>query len=229
MFCVYKDGAVQQTMQGNGWFETEDGTKQPPTIYKLWSPAELATLDIYRFEDLSKKGYDREYQSAINPVDAAPLDGVVVRTTTPVYKAIEILKRRKKYSATQQRRRVSVSQIYWVDGAVKYVVDVSDKSQDRLVRAAVHGNESGNPSRKWSLVEETGTGGDTWTPTRPTFTMAKFKSMAVAVGDHVDACFEAEVVHHAAIDALTDQQDVADYDVATEFPVTPVHPDNREV
>jgi|TARA_R110002110_G_scaffold95965_1_gene247678 hypothetical protein len=228
MFCIYKNGAVQKTMRGNGWFITEDGTKQPPTIYKLWSADELATLDIYRFEDRSKKGYDRNYQNPTNPVDAAPKDGVVIRTTTPVYKNIAILKVRKKFEATKERKNVSVDMIYWADGSNKYVIDISNNSQDKFVRATVHGNESGISSRKWTLIAETGTDGDTWTSARPTFTLDKFKAIGIAIGDHVDACHEAEITHHAAIDALSDQKAVADYDVTTVFPVTPIHPDNRE-
>jgi hypothetical protein len=226
MFCVYKNGAVKTLMRGNKWFIMDDGTRQPPTIYKLWNAAELSNLSIYKFTDLSKSGYDTRYQIGIDPVDAAPLDGVVVRTTTPVYKDLSVLKTIKKEEASAERKRVSLDKIYWVNGGDKYVVDVSSSSQDWLVRATVHGNESGRPSQKWSLIAETGT---TWTKTRPTFTMPQFKAMVLAVGDHVDACYDAEEAHHTAIDALTVQQDVAEYDVSTLFPVTPVHPDERGV
>ena len=224
MFCIYKDGAVEKTFRGE--LRNDQGTF-PAAYLRATIKDGTGPADVYFFEDRSKHGIDEHHN--MGPA-SDNLDGnTVIRTSTPVMKNVDAIKARKSAQVTQQRSQVELGGIYWEDGADKYVVDTSEASQGRLAHATAHGNESGKPDRKWSLVTETGVGGDTWTPGRPTLLMAKFKQMAVAVGDHVDACFDAEEAHLAAIAALGTAQEAYDYDITTGWPTNPIHPDNREV
>lgn len=225
MFCVYEGDAVTKIFKGE--YKSSEG-RFPAAHLKATIKDGTGPANVYFFEDRSKAGVDEFHNMGSVTSDAAPVDFTVIRTTTPSLKNLEALKRIQKAKVSQRRKSVSEDAIYWVDGSDTYVVDASDSSQDKLTRATVHGDEGGAANRKWSVVQETGVGGDTWTPARISLTMAKFKQMAVAVGDHVDACYDAEDTHHVAIDALSGQQAVADYDITTEFPATPIHPDNRE-
>jgi hypothetical protein len=51
-----------------------------------------------------------------------------------------------------------------------------------------------------------------------TLSAAEFQALAVAVGNHVDACYQAHATLEAAIDALTDGQAVIDHDVTIGWP-----------
>jgi len=50
--------------------------------------------------------------------------------------------------------------------------------------------------------------------------METLRGVARAVAQHVQSCFSAERAHHAAIDLLATEADVAAYDIAAGWPIT---------
>jgi hypothetical protein len=53
------------------------------------------------------------------------------------------------------------------------------------------------------------------------FDAATITALASAVRSHVQACFNAESAHHAALDALDDAESLAGYDCTAGWPTTP--------
>lgn len=51
-------------------------------------------------------------------------------------------------------------------------------------------------------------------------TIAEIKTIAGAIGQHVQACYSAERTHHDAIEALTTREQIRDYDISVGWPDT---------
>lgn len=212
IFCHFTSGTVNQIIRGQ--YTSPAGVQYPNgwlrQVYKD-SPQTLTGMDLYPFEDQSKSRIG-PYQN-MGPTSDDLSAGVVTRTNTPVNKNLTRVKSLKSSEVTTRRKQVETGGAYWDSGSGVYVVNTAMSSQERMAHATVHGNESGNIQRKWSLVLES-TDTLTWTDSRPLLQMVDFKQMAVSVGDHVDACFDAEEVDHWLIAALTDDMDVAIADEA---------------
>lgn len=229
MFCKWKNNSVVEPVyRGNTYFIAEDGTQHSKAFWgRHTSDDERAAHDIYRYTEIKPPA---NYNGS-NPVYTK--DGyMVTKTYTHVLHDVAALKPRKISEVNKKRKQVETGGVYVERGGKVYVLDTAISSQNRVSSAVMHLNEGTATDRKWSFYQETGGPTDpnaTWEGKRVSLSKAIFKSIGVEMGDHVDACFDAEDVHIAAITALSTSQEVMDYDVNANWPVNPVHPDNREV
>ena len=211
MFCVYKNGAVVKTIRDNQWFITPTGDKQPPTIFKLWSREELATLDIYRFTDNSKSGYDNDFYVMGEIVDAAPnLNGDVIRTSTPVERNVDVVKAVIKSKITKMRSSVAHEGIVYMDK--NFATDRQTVESINLIAIEL----ADDAEVPWDTM-------DTEKVPTEVFTMtgAEFKGLRDAIAVHYLACTVQTRVHIDAVDAKRTFNTVTSYDYTTDWPANP--------
>ena len=211
MFCVYKDGAVVKTIRGNQWFITPTGDKQPPTIFKLWSREELATLDIYHFTDQSKSGYDNNFYVMGEIVDAAPnLNGDVIRTSTPVERNVDVVKRVIKDKITRMRSSVAHDGVVYMDK--NFATDRQTIESINLIAIEL----ADDAEVPWDTM-------DTEKVPTEVFTMtgAEFKGLRDVIAAHYLACTVQTRVHIDAVDAKRTFNTVTSYDYTTDWPANP--------
>ena len=211
MFCVYKNGAVVKTIRGNQWFITDTGDKQPPTIFKLWSREELATLDIYRFTDQSKSGYDKDFYVMGDIVDASPDEnGEVIRTSTPVERNVDTVKRVIKSKITTMRSSVAHDGVVYMDK--NFVTDRQTVESINLIAVELE-DDAEVP---WDTM-------DTEKVPTEVFTMtgAEFKGLRDAIAAHYLASTVQARVHIDAVDAKRTFNTVTSYDYTTDWPINP--------
>ena len=213
MFCVYKDGAVVKTMRGNQWFITDTGDKQPPTIFKLWSREELATLDIYHFTDNSKKsGYDNDFYVMGATVDSVPnqSNGEVIRTSIPVERNVDAVRAVIKGKITKMRSTVAHDGVVYMDK--NFTTDRQTVESINLIAVEL----SDDAEVPWDTM-------DTEKVPTEVFTMtgAEFKGLRDAIAAHYLACTVQTRVHIDAVDAKRTFNTVTSYDYTTGWPVNP--------
>jgi len=212
MFCVYKDGAVVKTMRGNQWFITDTGDKQPPTIFKLWSREELATLDIYHFTDNSKSGYDNDFYVMGAIVDSVPnqSNGEVIRTSIPVERNVDVVKAGIKSKITKMRSTVAHDGVVYMDK--NFVTERQTVESINLIAVEL----SDDAEVPWDTM-------DTEKVPTEVFTMtgAEFKGLRDAIAAHYLACTVQTRVHIDAVDAKRTFNTVTSYDYTTDWPVNP--------
>jgi hypothetical protein len=139
----------------------------------------------------------------------------ITATYTQTLKPLAELKALRLADLSAYKKASELGGMTWVDGADTYIVDTGESSQFKATGAMVHMNEAGKPDRKWTMLD---TNGD---KVRPTLTKARFRALAIAIADHVDAAYATQETHEAAIGVLTDQQAVVDYDITTGWPANP--------
>jgi len=205
---------VGSPLRGNKTLQIGD-IRHPRTIFRLWSTEKLNAIGVAPY--VEARFDQRNYVSTGN--SDAYANGTVTTTHTTQLKDVELLKTRKISEIESYRKHKENGSTVWSpdDGVTDYVVDTSEGSQIKVTGAIIHINENGGTQRKWSMLD---TNGD---KVRPVLTKQKFKAMAIHVGDHVDAAYEAEEAHVAALANLTAQQ-VLDYDhtvdiTGSEWPV----------
>ena len=213
MFCVYKEGAVVKTFRGNQWFITDTGDKQPPTIFKLWSREELATLDIYHFTDNSKKsGYDNEFYVMGATVDSVPnqSNGEVIRTSIPVERNVDVVKAMIKSKITTMRSSVAHDGVVYMDK--NFVTERQIVDSINLIAIEL----ADDAEVPWDTM-------DTEKVPTEVFTMtgAEFKGLRDAIAAHYLACTVQTRVHIDAVDAKRTFNTVTSYDYTTDWPVNP--------
>lgn len=196
----------------------DEGNQYPRTIWKLWTTAELNALGYAPF---TEKNFDQVNYRSTGTTDMYA-DGEVTRTHTTTLAKADVLKRRKLDKLKAYRKQKETGGAIWSPdaGVTLYAISTDDESQRKTVGAKVHMDSTGKPDRKWTVVDSNGD------KVRITVTKQEFKALGEAVGDHVDATYDAEEAHLAAINALTTSQEVYDYDftqdiVDSEWPVNP--------
>ena len=211
MFCVYKNGAVVKTMRGDKWFITDTGDKQPPTIFKLWSRGELAALNIYYFTDQSKSSYDNDFYVMGPTVDSVPnLNGEVIRTSIPVERNVDVVKRVIKDKITRMRSSVAHDGVVYMDK--NFTTDRQTVESINLIAVEL----SDDAEVPWDTM-------DTEKVPTEVFTMtgAEFKGLRDAIAAHYLACTVQARVHIDAVDAKRTFNTVTSYDYTTGWPVNP--------
>ena len=211
MFCVYKNGAVVKTIRGNQWFITPTGDKQPPTIFKLWSREELATLDIYRFTDQSKSGYDKDFYVMGDIVDASPDEnGEVIRTSTPVERNVDVVKAKIKSKITAMRSSVAHDGVVYMDK--NFVTERQTVDSINLIAIEL----ADDAEVPWDTM-------DTIKAPTEVFAMTgvQFRGLRDAIAVHYLAATVATRGHIDAVDALSSFSDLVSYDYTTSWPTNP--------
>lgn len=207
MFCVYENGAVTKTF--NGEIKIPDvGTMPKAWLLKAIPDGRVANLGIYFFQDNSnrfdKKLFDR------GPVVDTLVGDTVTRSTTPVPKSVDIVKAQVKKEINIERgRRAHAGLVF---STKNFATDATTiESVNLITTALLDGATFPGGTLKWDDMD-----GNTFNATE-----AQFKALRNAMATHFVLCTKQARVHMDAVDALTTYQEVVDYDYSTGWPVNP--------
>lgn len=174
----------------------------------------LLELDV-----VGSSSHDRSTQNlsvahaAVN-VPAHPTsvpDSAVWRTTYSVSdKPLASVKLEWRRRVKVHREFVANAGISWNDGSDDHFVQTDQYSQMVVTGAVLRHDKRGNPSatQSWRMGDNT----------FAELTKAQLEDMAIAVGDHVDACYARQAVLEAAIEAAPDVATVKAIDVTAGWP-----------
>lgn len=172
-----------------------------------WSDAELNAIGYARFDEV-KPGAGELSSGTVDDFT----NGKVTRTHTTVPDP-NYLDRRKtevKRNIKGQRDYVRDAGIEHTIDTVTYVVQTDGDSRRELIGAIVGLNERGNPNatQKWRMLSNAVVD----------IAMSDFKAMALAVRDHVDACYTHQAVLEAAVNAAVNLTELEAIDITTGWP-----------
>lgn len=182
------------------------GIQHAASIFRLWPRSDLAAVGFVPFRELS---YDGRHNTSAGLSDDL-VDGEVVRSHTIQLRDIDRLKVLKHDELRRHRDQVVHGDIEWSpDGGITtHVLQTDEQSLNRIANTQMFIDKAGRASQGSRMRNNQ----------IETLAAADFQDLAVAVGTHVDDCYQAQAIHEAAIDALTDSQAVIDYDVTTGWP-----------
>lgn len=197
---------VGSPLRGNKNIQIGD-VRYPRTIYRLWSTAELYTIGLAPFVEVrfDQKNYVSTGKSEVFE------NGTVTMTHTTELKPIEKLKTDAKKNVINKRTEVARGGIVY---ATKNLATDGNAMNDiNLIFNLLNAGETfpGN-TIPWDTMD-----GDVLNANE-----AQFLGFAKAVAQHRVSATKAAKVHTDAIDALSVQQDVLDYDNSAGWPANPV-------
>lgn len=182
------------------------GVQHPASIFRLWPPAALAAIGFAPFRE---DRFDRARYTSGGSSDSL-VEGEVVRSHAVEPRAIDGLKSLRRGELRALRDQTVHAGIEWSPdgGATVHVVQTDERSLNRVANTLLLLDKTGRATQGWRMRNDR----------VETVAAADFLDMAIAVGDHVDACYQAQASHEVAIDALSDAQAVIDYDITTGWP-----------
>jgi hypothetical protein len=182
------------------------GIQHAASIFRLWPRANLAAVGFTPFREASYDG--RRYTSAGLSDDL--VDGEVVRSHATQLRDVDRLKVLKRDELRRHRDQVIHGGIEWSPdaGVTVHVLQTDEQSLNRIANTQLFVDKAGRVSQGWRMRNDQ----------VKTLSAAEFHALAVAVGNHVDACYQAQATHEATIDVLTDGQVVIDYDITAGWP-----------
>jgi len=211
MFCIYQNGEVKRTFRGE--LKNDQGTFPAAHLRAIGADGREA-LDCYLFTDRSKQGFDEFHN--MGPIsDAAPVNGEVVRTCTPVEKNVDAVKEKMKAHITAMRHNVARNGIIF--SAKNFQTDAATVDSINLIATAlIDGDTFPGGTIPWDTM-------DTPQAPRETFeaTEVQFKALRNAVSAHFVNCTKQTRVHLDAVDALSTFADLVAYDYSTGWPANP--------
>ena len=216
MFCIYKEGAVQSIMHGNKAFIAEDGTQHGRDIFTRWTDIERSNLNIYRFTDQTKEGYNKDFYTSGIPSDSAPVDYTITRSSSPVPKTnLDALKEALKSRVVKMRSQVARAGVIF--STKNFDTDSKTVESINLIGTALlDGNSFSEGVIPWDTMDTDKVPKETFNATEE-----EFKALRNAIATHFVLCSKQAKIHLDAIDALTTFNAIITYDYSTGWPITP--------
>lgn len=182
------------------------GSKDKITGRFIGSNADV-NIDLYKYEEQGPRPNKYEVAGAIS---YSLVGDTVVATRSVADVNLDRAKHQRKQEVKNKRDNVQISGIEWSPdgGNTTYIVQTDKESQAKLAGAVVRGDKEGYAQQGWRMQDNSFVILD----------KAKFDDLAVAVGDHVDACYVRQAELDALVDAATTVAEVLAVDIETDWP-----------
>ena len=171
-------------------------------------------IDLYETVEIGER--PSKYQQH-GPVTLDNDGSIITATQAVVYKSLDQVQVIIKADIKNKRNVVVAGNIEWSPdgGTTTYIVQTDDVSQSKLTGAVLRTDKNGNPNQAWRMADNT----------IVDLNKAQFDAMAVAVGDHVDACYLQQAVLEAQIASAEDVVAILAIDIEAGWPVNPAVPE----
>ena len=197
---------IGSPLRGNKTLQIGD-IRHPRTIFRLWSTEKLNAIGVAPYVEVK---FDQRNYVSTGKSDAY-VDGTVTTTHTTQLKDIEILKTRAKQAIIAKRTEVARGGITYL--TKKLATDGNALNDINLIFNMLNsGVAFPENTISWDTMD-----GDVLDATE-----AQFFGFVKAVAVHRVNATKAAKVHTDAIDALSAQQEVIDYDNTSGWPENPV-------
>jgi|TARA_R110000764_G_scaffold124218_1_gene211604 hypothetical protein len=207
MYCTYQDGTATPS---TGVIKNTHGTF-PLAWLNAVTPQQRADVDTYLFVDDSRAVPSGFYEPGVVS-DAAPVDGVVVRSNVPVEKTIDNAKQHLKNSIETKYNTVLRGGLVFSVESKALSTSVETVSEVVVTLGRIDNGKALPENYKVSDL----------TGARIVMSEVNLRKYSDEIAEHFYSARKARDDHQDAVDALSAFTDVITYDSSTNWPTNPV-------